>query len=101
MALPATALSSEIQELVPNAPNRVACFAVVSDADPGVLPRLLAPFTKRALVPMSVNCHRLDAADRLATIIVMDALTLQEADHLAMLLRTIPLVHEVVTAEAS
>lgn len=99
MGLPAFALNPPPQETRPVDPSRVACFGIVSDADPGALPRLLEPFAKRGLVPLSVHVRLPTAEDHLVTDIQVRTLTRAESDYVARLLRAIPMVRQVVTTE--
>lgn len=103
MGQPALALTTPLtpppQETRPTDPLRVACFGIVSDADPGALPRLLEPFAKRGLVPSSVNVRHLEVEDQLVTDIQVRSLTRDDSDYVARVLRTIPVVRQVVTTE--
>ncbi|MEX2200128.1 MAG: hypothetical protein WD711_01940 [Dongiaceae bacterium] len=95
--------------------NRVACFAVQADADPGILPRVLGLFAKRSLVPDRLTGHRglreggpagddrggQCGADshELAIDVQVAGLDAAETDYLARCLRQIPGVVAVLTAE--
>ncbi len=99
MGQPALALTPPPLEARPVDPARVACFGIVSEPDPGALPRLLEPFAKRGLVPVSVNVRLLEAEEQLVTDIQVRSLTRDESDYVARVLRTIPVVRQVVTTE--
>jgi hypothetical protein len=95
---------------VPAALPRVACFAVQADADPGILPRVLALFAKRSLVPDRLTGHRstrdestamgsASDGDELAIDLQVVGLDAAETDYIARCLRQIPGVVAVLTAE--
>lgn len=61
--------------LLPNDPAlRPVCFHVEADAEPGLLPRLLAPFARRDLCPDRVRSQRHGASLRAE--LAMDAMVL-------------------------
>lgn len=96
---PALALVPPPPEARPVDPLRVACFGIVSEPDPGALPRLLEPFAKRGLVPLSIAVRHLEAEEQLVTDIQVRGLPRDESDYVARALRTIPVVRQVVTTE--
>ena len=80
-------------------PDRTACFAVLADPDPGALPRVLAFFAKRGLVPASVQARHFEAEESLHVDVQVRTLTRDESDYIARCLRALPLVRQVLTSE--
>lgn len=81
---------------------RVACFAVQAEADPGVLPRVLALFAKRSLVPDRCTGQRsLHDENELVIDLQVAGLDREQTDYIARCLGQIPGVVSVLTAEKS
>ena len=79
---------------------RVACFAVQADADPGVLPRVLALFAKRSLVPDRWTGQRsLTDENELVIDLQVTGLDAEQTAYIARCLGQIPGVFAVLTAE--
>ena len=79
---------------------RVACFAVQAEADPGVLPRVLALFAKRSLVPDRCTGQRsLHDENELVIDLQVAGLDREQTDYIARCLGQIPGVVSVLTAE--
>ena len=79
---------------------RVACFAVQAEADPGVLPRVLALFAKRSLVPDRCTGQRsLHDENELVIDLQVAGLDREQTDYIARCLGQIPGVFSVLTAE--
>ncbi len=74
-----------------------ACFSVHAEAEPGVMPRVLALFAKRGLVPSS--WHSGVSARDLTIDIQMCGLDRDAAAYIAACLRQIPSVAVVLTSE--
>jgi len=88
-----------VAQPLPNRP-RVACFAVQAEADPGILPRVLALFAKRSLVPERWAGHRSLHDDTELTIdLQVSGLDCEQTDYIARCLEQIPGVVAVLTAE--
>lgn len=97
--MPVPVLTPPPAEARPTDPDRTACFAIVAEADPGVLPRLLEPFAKRGLVPSSVQARFVEAEEELLVDVQVRTLTRAESDYVARCLRAMPLVRQVLTSE--
>ena len=79
---------------------RIACFAVQAEADPGILPRVLAQFAKRSLVPERWAGHRsLHDETELTIDLQVPGLDAEQTDYIARCLEQIPGVVAVLTAE--
>jgi hypothetical protein len=79
---------------------RVACFAVQAEADPGILPRVLALFAKRSLVPERWTGQRsLHDENELVIDVQVAGLDREQTDYIARCLGQIPGVFAVLTAE--
>jgi hypothetical protein len=79
---------------------RVACFAVQAEADPGILPRVLALFAKRSLVPDRCTGQRsLRDENELLIDLQVAGLDREQTDYIARCLGQIPGVLSVLTAE--
>ena len=79
---------------------RVACFAVQAEADPGILPRVLALFAKRSLVPERWTGQRsLHDENELVIDLQVAGLDREQTDYIARCLGQIPGVFSVLTAE--
>ena len=93
-------MASQAHSAYPAAAERVSCYAVEGEADPGLLPRVLELFVKRGLVPdrCFVQRHGRQGEHLLIDLQVVgfDAAT---ADNVARALRQIPLVTTVLTSE--
>lgn len=75
-----------------------ACFSLVADADPGVMPRVLELFAKRGLVP-SLWHSRIAPTGELTIDLQMQGMEAQKAHQIAGCLRQIWGVSTVLTAE--
>jgi hypothetical protein len=76
---------------------RTSCFSIVADADPGVMPRVVALFAKRALIP-SYWCCRVSGTE-LTVDLQMESLDGDTARYLAACFRQMPTVRTVLTSE--
>lgn len=74
-----------------------ACFSVLADAEPGVMPRVLALFAKRGLVPTS--WHSRVTGGELTIDLQMKGLDGDTAAYLAACLRQVVSVMTVLTYE--
>jgi hypothetical protein len=74
-----------------------ACFSIFALADPGVMPRILALFAKRALIP-NFWCSRVSGAE-LAIDLQIDSLDAGVARYLAACFLQMPSVRMVLTSE--
>ncbi len=84
------------------APARPAvfCFSIHAEADPGVMPRILALFAKRSLVPRRWMADRVGPrGGELSIDLQVDGLTPQLADYIARCLRQLHCVSLVLTSE--
>lgn len=75
-----------------------ACFSVVAEADPGVMPRVLELFAKRGLVP-SLWHSRVAPTGELTIDLQMDGMEAPKARYIAGCLRQVWGVSAVLTAE--
>ncbi|MGF1607810.1 MAG: hypothetical protein ACFCUQ_00325 [Kiloniellales bacterium] len=76
------------------------CFSILAEADPGVLPRVLALFAKRGQVPRRWVSDRVGPGGReLAVDLQVEGLTAPLADYIARCLRQVPCVTLVLTSE--
>ncbi len=76
-----------------------ACFSVVADAEPGVMPRVIALFAKRGLLP-DYWCSRVSGGE-LTIDLQIYAMERDTADYLAACFRQMPSVRTVLTSEKS
>ena len=74
-----------------------ACFSVHAHADPGVMPRVLELFAKRALVPSS--WHSSVSGEDLTIDVQMRGMEAHLAEYVAACLRQIAYVQVVLTSE--
>jgi len=74
-----------------------ACFSVHAEAEPGVMPRVLALFAKRGLVP--TGWHSRVSAHDLTIDVQMSGLDRDATAYIAACLRQIPSVAVVLTSE--
>lgn len=93
----AVTLAPPAAEARPSAPERRVVFALVADADPGTLPRVLELVAKRGLVPDALTSRLTD--DTLAVEMAVVGMVRAESDHVANCLRQIPMVARVTVTE--
>ncbi len=98
-AFTAPTLTPPAAESRPCDPARRVVFSVTADADPGTLPRVLELVAKRGLVPHTL-ASRL-TGDTLLIDLAVVGMVRAESDHVGNCLRQIPMVAQVVVAEAS
>ncbi|KAA0598334.1 acetolactate synthase regulatory subunit [Azospirillum lipoferum] len=79
------------------APGRRVVFALVADADPGTLPRVLEYVAKRGLVPLAL--HSRLTGDMLDIVLEVGDLPQAETDHIGRCLGQIPMVARVTVTE--
>jgi hypothetical protein len=78
-------------------PFPTACFSVVAEADPGIMPRVMALFAKRGLLP-DYWCSRV--FDRELTVdLQMTGMDRDTAAYIAACFRQMPGVRTVLTSE--
>jgi acetolactate synthase small subunit len=82
----------------PQASSSTACFSILAESDPGVMPRVLELFAKRGLVP-TVWHSKATPAGELTIDIQMADLEGGVLRHIAQCLRQICGVSTVLTAE--
>ena len=82
----------------PHNRESTACFSVVADADPGVMPRVLELFAKRGLVPRLWH-SKIAPTGELTIDLQVAGMEAQKARHIAGCLRRIWGVSTVLTAE--
>lgn len=90
-------LAPPAAESRPVEPGRRVAFAVVADADPGTLPRVLELVAKRGLVPETLTSRLTD--DTLAIEMEVVGMARAESAHVANCLRQIPMVARVTVTE--
>jgi acetolactate synthase small subunit len=82
--------------------GRVACFSILADAEPGVMPRVLELFAKRNLVPSRWHSDRVGPGGReLAIDLQVEGLSPELTDYIARCLRQLHTVEAVLTSEKS
>ncbi len=86
------------RSFAPQSQNTTACFSVVADADPGIMPRVLELFAKRGLVP-SLWHSRIAPTGELTIDLQVQGMEAQMARHIAGCLRQVWGVSTVLTAE--
>ena len=86
------------RSLAPLSRKSTACFSVVAEADPGVMPRVLELFARRGLVP-SLWHSKIAPTGELTIDLQMEGMEAQKARHIAGCLRRIWGVSTVLTAE--
>lgn len=105
MPRPSPALPAAGAELPARSPaTQTYCFAVHAAADPGVLPRVMALFAKRGLVPSrwhSDLTRRADAGGELVIDIQVDGLAPDEGAYIAACLGQQVAVDGVLTSVKS
>ena len=84
--------------LAPQTRKPTACFSVVAEADPGVMPRVLELFAKRGLVP-SLWHSKVAPTGELTIDLQMDGMAAPLAQQIAKSLRQVWGVSTVLTAE--
>ena len=85
---------------VASAARRVACFSILAEAEPGVMPRVLELFAKRNLVPQRWHSDRVGPGGReLAIDLQVAGLTPELSDYIARCLRQLAYVDTVLTSE--
>lgn len=85
---------------LPRKPHPTACFSVVARAEPGTLPRVLALFAKRGLVPSSLHASFDGPSDHDITIDVqVKDMEPALATYIAQCMRQIFEVECVLTSE--
>jgi hypothetical protein len=78
----------------------IFCYSIQAQAEPGVMPRVLALFAKRNLVPMRWHSDVLGGAGHdLAIDVQVKGLSPDVGNYIASCLRQIPGVATVLTAE--
>jgi len=78
----------------------IFCYSIQAQAEPGVMPRVLALFAKRNLVPMRWHSDVSgDAGRDLAIDVQVEGLSPDVGNYIASCLRQIPGVATVLTAE--
>src|SRR5215470_16341772 len=93
-------MSPHAASVVDNVLSFTACFSVHARAEPGVMPRVLELFAKRALVPSSWRSSTSGANQGDLTIdIQMRGLDRAATDYIAACLRQIVWVEVVLTSQ--
>lgn len=87
----------------PSAPSpgrRTACFSILAEAEPGVMPRVLELFAKRNLVPSRWHSDRTGRGGReLAIDLQVEGMAPELTDYVARCLRQLHYVDAVLTSE--
>ena len=97
---------SHTQPLLTEPAQRVSCFSILAEAEPGVMPRVLELFAKRGLVPNRWISDLVAARDsrttggglELAIDLQIEGLSAELADYVARCLRQIHGVERVLTS---
>ena len=85
---------------VPLTQTEIHCFALMAEASPGMMPRVMEPFAKRGLVPMRLHatlCGR--QTNELSIDVQICDIDADQADLIAAQLRQIFGVSTVLTSE--
>ncbi|MDH3475674.1 MAG: hypothetical protein OEM59_18500 [Rhodospirillales bacterium] len=86
--------------VAPAVAARVACFSILAEAEPGVMPRVLELFAKRNLVPARWHSDRVGPGGReLAIDLQVEGLTPELTGYIARCLRQLHYVDTVLTSE--
>lgn len=83
-----------------NSQTQIFCFALMAQASPGVMPRVMEPFAKRGLVPSRLHatlCGR--TASELSVDVQISDIDSDQAELIAAQLRQIVGVSTVLTSE--
>ena len=100
MSTPDPTSRTRARQPLPGAGPRVACFSILAEAEPGVLPRVLELFAKRNLVPDRWHSDRAGPGGRELMIdLQVRGLAPELADYLARCLRQVHYVDAVLTSE--
>jgi acetolactate synthase small subunit len=84
----------------PTEPQRTACFYVHAAAEPGVMPRVLAQFAKRGLIPAAWHSSLGGAdGDELHIDIQIVGMAVEQSEYVARCLRQLAYVETVLTSE--
>jgi len=86
------------RSLAPQTRKSTACFSVVAEADPGIMPRVLELFAKRGLVP-SLWHSKVAPTGELTIDLQLEGMETPMARHIAACLRQVWGVSTVLTAE--
>ena len=88
--------------LRPRPVERVACFSILAEAEPGVMPRVLELFAKRSLVPQRWHSDRAGPrGEELSIDLQVAGLDQHTTDYVASCLRQIWGVQTVMTSQKS
>lgn len=79
------------------ASDRVYCFSILAEAEPGVMPRVLELFAKRGLTP--TRWHSDLSGPNLSIDIQMDGLDVATGDYIARCLRQVFQIEAVLTSQ--
>lgn len=71
-------------------PATTAYFSVTADADPGLLPRLVALIAKRGLIPTRLHAFLDSSHEILSVELEMEDLSAMIADHIGLCIGQIP-----------
>jgi hypothetical protein len=77
--------------------TQVYCFGVVALPDPGALARIIEPFAKLGLVPLSVNSRHFIEAEELAIDLQIVGISEEQCSRIANQIGSMPLTLRVVT----
>lgn len=80
-----------------DAVEMVHCFGVVVQPDPGALARVLEPFAKLGLIPLSINSRLFAKAEQLSIDIQITGLTEEQGLRIANQIGSFPVTLNVVT----
>jgi acetolactate synthase small subunit len=94
MSTTLSTLGRDMAELAPV----TACFSLLTEAEPGAMPRVLQVFAKRGLVPHSW-ISRLEGPGELSIDVQIQGMGWDEAEQLAAGMRQIPTVRTVLTSQ--
>lgn len=80
--------------------GRVSCFSILAESEPGVMPRVLALFAKRNLVPSRwISDVGGPSGRELAIDVQVEGLTPELREYIARCLRGLHYVDRVLTSE--
>lgn len=99
MSTVSTAVLAAPAESRPTDPARRVTYTLRTDADPGVLPRVLELIAKRGLVPETLLSRHHADSETLSIEMEVAGMVRAESDHVANCLRAIPAVMQVLATE--
>jgi acetolactate synthase small subunit len=79
--------------------DSVQCISVIAQADPGALARVIEPFAKLGLIPLSVTSRHFADADQLVIDIQIAGMAEELGQKIAKTIGSIPMTVRVLTGK--